>query len=914
MKIANKTNFHTEKTQNPHNLPIFGSKKIVKNIEDITKSEGTKLASTIAASIGTASIAINANSSNSDENEFRKKLAEKRNVFDSGLVQTTYSEADINLIVNTRKINPTLTDKVVDMTIVLCLGTFPRFSAIEIKNLVTAEKDNPVLLNKLVDSATVDKDGKKEYTYSSEEILKIMELAKDNPKLIERLVDEKIELPNGIIKPKHTSRFQFKSILNAYAQNPVVTEDLLNYNNLSAKEIEDIAKNLSPKFYQELNETLSEDVPDKILYIKKYSEIADALTCDIKDLGMSQKEALYTLFDRILQDSVVEIYRKHIPNFDNKINQLKMAIGMYKDNISTPIKIQNLFVANVLANNNPDTEEVLKNFDFAQYQKEGIPLKYSRDDFVAKINSLTKNLSTEEQDTVLQNFGLIRGYDDFDGLLTNKSFKNTSVSQKAQNAAKEIQKEIELFTHKNEVLTGDKKADKVLTGLVQGFPEFAFFVGKKQHDTHNYSVDIHTLKVLQSIMNNPHYLELSDKGKTILKMAVIMHDFGKKGGIRDAGHASLSSAYASAILQKFSFSDELNNRIIDIIENHHWFEEYNQGSTKAHDVAALCRNPEDFLMYKMFAKADFENVNDYFHFQCSDVNNQKEYEAFMENKMKPIQKELEKMRSKSNFVFDTKFMHNGEKFPRKTIIIDGEPVELKVLNFNELKDNENLQKYGFAPYVTKENAYFLVHMTLLSEFEDTLKLTQNLANRVAWSTSLIKNSSKNTVGRYGFIFNTEQANISLGYFENLSLGHRRNLQNFYNILFLEENAKFQIIPEVYKEKRVFLRDKLLESLKQKGIELTLDEYAKLAEYITSKKFLSQFNQDIVIGNKTIKSSVIKESLEEIKSSLFVGSGHNEVECVMPTVKGLYANVSRIEDCPQEFLKFAAAHNLPVVLM
>lgn len=893
-----------------------GLSKPQKIIESIIHPKNRKNESLAIASMGVASLAINSSKENSDYPELRKKLAEQKTLYANGEIHSLHKKEDINLIVELYKTNPDFVDKLINMTEKNFLGTFFRFNAIQIKNLVTAEKDNPVLLNKLIDSATTYTSGEKEYTYSSREILEIMEYAKAYPQLIEKLVDKKTTHKDGTVIPDYKKIFQFEFILESYAQNPIVTEDLLNHDNIMAREIFDIAKTLSSKFYNELNETLSEDVPNKILYIKKYSEIAKLINRDIKDLNMSQKEVLYTLFNSHLSDSIVKIYRKYIPNFDSKINQLKMATGRYKDNISTPVEKQKLFVTNILTNNNPEAEEVLKNFDFAQYQKEGIPLKYSRGDFVAKIEDLIKVLSPYEQEAVLQEFGLIRGHDDFDGLLTNKPLENDLVSIKAQNVIEEIKKEIELFTTKNEVLTGDEKADKILTGLVQGLPEFGFFTGKKQHSTHIYSVDIHTLKVLQSVINHPHYPELSDKGKTILKMSVLMHDFGKKGGVRDAGHASLSSAYASAILQKFPFSNELKNRIIDVIENHHWFEKYNQGYTKAHDVAGLCRNPEDFLIYTIFAKADFENVRPDFHIKLSEnVSNQKEYEVFMENKMKPIAKELEKMRSKSNFVFDTKFMHNGEKFPRKTIIIDGKPVELKVLNFNDLKKGENLQKYGFAPDVTKQNAHFLVHMPpFLSQFEDTLKLTQNLSNKVAWSTSLIKNNSKNTVEKYGFIFNAEQSNISLGYFENLSLGHHRNIQNFFNILFLEENDEFQIKTENYTEKRVFLRDKFLESLKRKGIDLTLEEYAKLAEYVASKRFLSQFNQDIIIGNKIIKSSVIKKSLEEVRTSLFTGPRHNEIECVMPTVKGLFAKASTIDECPHEFLKVAAIHDLPIVLM
>lgn len=914
MKIINKTKLTTIKQNITHKFSKICSDKVAQTLSNTKNWEMVKPATTATV---LASLAFNSTVEDYESSQLRDYLSKRElNYKELGVKKPFYTKDDIDLIIKIYKSNPKLVEKLINMEESSSIMSSPRFRATSIKNIVSKEPENPRLLNKIVDAATI-KDGKVvEYSYFADDILTIMDLSKENPELIERLVDQKKYYTDGSVTSRFKHIFAFEYMIKAYSKNPTVVDDLLNYDELIAREIADIATLLSPELYNDLKQTIPSESSDKALYIKKYADIIRLLKTELKDMDMNQKSILFLMFNEILSKSVINIYRKHYPQFDSKMNQLKMALGGYKDNISTNTEKQKLFVNNILVNNNPETEEFLKTFDFTQYGKTGLSLKYSRADFVAKINNLVQDLSEEEQDIVLQNFGLIRGHDDFDGLLTNKPFKNSLVSKEAQDSAKEIQKEIELFTQKNGVVSGNQKADEILTGLVQGLSEFAFFVGKKQHSTHKYSIDIHTLKVLQNVMNNPQYSKLSDKSKTIIKMSVLMHDFGKKGGVRDAGHASLSASYAAAILQKFPFSDSLKNRIIDVIENHHWFENYNKGITKALDVAALCRNPEDILIYEMFAKADLENVNDNFHFQCcSNVKNSKDYETYMKNKMQPIIEKFRELRSKSNFVFDTKFVQNGEKFPRKTVIVKGKPVKLKVLNFNELKAGESLQKYGFAPNVTKENAHFLVHTQgSISQFEDTLKLTQNLSNRVAWSTSLVKNDSKGTVEKFGFIFNTEQANISLGYFKNLSLGHHRNIQNFFNILFLEESKVHQTKVPFYKDIRVFLRDKFLESLEKNGIKLTSKEYAELAEYIISKNFLTQFNKDIQIGNKIIKFNDIQIGLEKARGSLFAGYSHNEVECIMPTVKGLFAKASNLEECPSEFIEFAAKYDLPIVLM
>lgn len=914
MKVTENTNLYTKKT---YTLPSFGSKKIIKNIETIAQSEGKKIASTAVASVGIASIAMGINNTTSDDNALRKKLAEQKNVFNSGVSLLVHTENDINLIVDMHKINPALVDKMIDMVVVNSLGTIPRFNAVTIKNLVMLAPENPELLDKLIDESCINVDSNIQYFYDRTDIVKIMELAKENPELIEKIVNKEKYFDDGTTIPVFKTFSEINKIYESYLKNPTVVEQILDYDGLDANEIKDIANTFSSEFYSELKTTIPKNSSKKANYMRFYLNIVNKINTDFRTMDWDVKKWLHTVCNEVLDKKTVGIFRKYNPDFDNKIDKLKFALGMYKSNISTPIEKQNLFVNNILANNNIEAEEVLKNFDFTQYGKSGLPLKYSRADFIDKINNLIKNLPENEQDIVLQNFGFMQGYNDYDGLLTNQPLENASVSKNAQNVAQNIQKEIELFTYNNEVVTGNEKVDKVLTSLLQGLPEFAFFVGKEQHNVHSYSVDIHTLKVLQSVMNNSNYSKLSDNGKTILKMSVIMHDFGKKGCVADEGHASLSSAYASAIMQKFSFNEELKNRILDVIEHHHWFESYNSGRIKPYNVALLCRQPEDILIYEIFAKADFESVSPDFHLKLLDgINTQEEYETYMQNKMKPVWEKFNEMRSNANFVFDTKFMQNGEKFPRKTVLINGKPTKLKVLDFNELEAGESLQKYGFEPNVTKENAHFFVHMPPhLGKLESTLLLTKNLANNVAWSMSLVKNDSNGTVQPYGLILNADQANISIGYFKNLSLGHHRNLEDFYNVLFINEcndNIKGKLAS--FKIGRMFLRDKFLEALKQRNIELSSEEYVELAEHLSKKKYFSQLNKDIVIGNKVIKFSDIQAGLIYARESLFQKALHNEVESIMPTVKGLFAKASKIEDCPQEFLELAAKYDLPIVLM
>ena len=677
-----------------------------------------------------------------------------------------------------------------------------------------------------------------------------------------------------------------------------------------ADQIKDIARALNLTNL-ELAEKLCTDKslkcpPDKIVDILSAFQL---INVDTKSLSLSQKiNTLGTISS--MDKTLLNLCRQYLPiDIDAKIAELTVSLGKKKDIINVSAAQQQMFVQNVMANNNQNTETVLKNFDFEQYGKQGLPLKYTREQFTVNVENLIKDLSPEEQQVILEHFGLIKGSAGFDGLPTNKPFNNEKVSPQVNEIAQKVQDEIETFTARNQINTGDATADNVLNGLIKGLPEFTSIVGKEQHGTHAYSVDIHTLKVLQSAMNNPLYEKLSDRDKTILKIAALCHDLGKRGGVVDTGHASSSAEYVTAILDKFPFPQGMKDRIIDIVDNHHWFEAYNTGSATAEDVAVRCRRPEDFMIYEILAKADFENVNKDFHISRSEgVTNQAEFDKFMQDKMEAIDEALTRMYSRANLVFDTQFMQNGEKFPRQTIEVDGEPTELKVLNLSDLKGNDSLQQYGFSTGVTKESARFTVHMTdpVIASMESVMILTQNSLNQSAWSTSLIKASNNRTYcnRKFGFVLDVDQANISEANYANTGSGCGKGLETFKRILFNANGSA-----------RTYVKDHLIKELSKKGVELNDNEYAQLSRFLVAKKYTTQITKNIKIGDKVINAKDLVECLEKSRDALFEGGDiHSEIVPINPRVKGLIAKVEKLEDCPEEFLKFAKLHNLPIILM
>ena len=768
------------------------------------------------------------------------------------------------------------------------------------------------------------------------------------------------------------------------SENEAIMVKFAEREDISLKDADKITSLLNErneKFINNLcNDKLTNVKPNRI---PEFIEMFDSFTRNLSNARNIQLAEQINLLNKLqsVPAEMKPLFAEHGYDIDYHINNLNKILGEKVPVVRVPSELQRGFLSAFLSNNNSVKENILKTHDFSQYGKEGIPLKYSRKDFCKNINTIISELTEDEQNILLKHFGLKKGqnYTDgtvsYDGILNNIKYENNNARTEVQNAGNKISEEIEKFTVKNESLFKDAELKKIFDAIIKGFPEFTEIIGKEQHNAHEYSVDIHTLKVLQDSMNNPLYSTLSDKDKTILKMSVLLHDIGKPGGIRDDAHANTSAYYTDGILEKFKFPTDVKDRITDIIQNHHWFGSYNMGLSSVEDVAVRCRYPEDFKIYQIMAKADLENVNKYFHLGniSGGATNQAEFDKYIEDKMKPIGHALNQVYARHNPVFYTRFIENGKLFPVEKIKIGNEEVELRVLDLNKLADNASLEQYGFPHGTTKENVRFLVHMTRpsIESLESVIRLTQNHLNHSTWSTSIIKPTRNITYENreYGFTFDTEQANFADAFYENISSGNNKTLESFRDILFgkilhysikklgidltQEERQQFSniIINKGYlqninedivigdktiNQKLVFeacggdswlyLRDIMLENLKKEGFDLSEKEYADLTKYLFSKKFITQITkpnlkgeltgQPVKVGIHSIPVKTLADCLNKTMDRLFDG-GHIQSEVIAfdPIPSAFLAKVDSLEQCHPNFLLAAKKYKdtIPVII-
>ena len=159
---------------------------------------------------------------------------------------------------------------------------------------------------------------------------------------------------------------------------------------------------------------------------------------------------------------------------------------------------------------------------------------------------------------------------------------------------------------------------------------------------------------------------------------------------------------------------------------------------------------------------------------------------------------------------------------------------------------------------------------------------------------------------------TPQANISEAYFKNSRSGTEKDLNRFKYFLF--GSRKELSVDGKTLDIRHWVKNHFIEEMRNKGYNLTDKEYSALSQYLFNKKYLSQINNDVQVGDKLISVEDLKDALAKSRDSLFEGNEHSEIIPLNPKVKGVFAKVENLEDCPQEFLEFAKEHELPVILM
>lgn len=340
----------------------------------------------------------------------------------------------------------------------------------------------------------------------------------------------------------------------------------------------------------------------------------------------------------------------------DKLNELKYEYSMYNSQYGKTEDLFKLFNEKNLELNTAGTttvkphqpksklitgtalDDALKNFNMKKYGKKGLPLKYSHDKFITDLNNKLKSLPDAERAQIMKELNL-KMQTDAGGKLELVDIPTLSAKPSSE-AAQKVLDILNKYAKQNEIQISDPALKAELENFIKDVPEFSFMIGKQQNSNHSYSLDSHTLQNLQKTLKYADEANLSDESKEILKMSVMLHDMGKQfkgSGVSDTGHAILSKQYAKDILERFDYPQAKKDKILNLIENHHWFKEFNKGNMSADDVVKMFG--EDLAMAKVMAKADLESVSDDFHLTILEPGKKlspAEYEKKINDKLNSI--------------------------------------------------------------------------------------------------------------------------------------------------------------------------------------------------------------------------------------------------------------------------------------
>lgn len=118
----------------------------------------------------------------------------------------------------------------------------------------------------------------------------------------------------------------------------------------------------------------------------------------------------------------------------------------------------------------------------------------------------------------------------------------------------------------------------------------------------------------------------------------------------------------------------------------------------------------------------------------------------------------------------------------------------------------------------------------------------------------------------------------------------------------------------------FLHERLISNLKDSGINLTDKEYVQLYKRICNKEYLDEITENIIINEKEIKSSTLKNAIMESHIKLTVqnlsGSNcNNEVTSIIDDVEAIFARVDRIDEIDIEVINLLKENpNLKLYLL
>lgn len=605
---------------------------------------------------------------------------------------------------------------------------------------------------------------------------------------------------------------------------------------------------------------------------------------------------------------ILDVLSKEIPKITDEnlkksliFSQKTLQKSIEKSIDAIPISQQEniIFWKNFLVSADRNNEVIIKNLteQLQNYNKTGLPLKYSRKRFLEDLKKELSKISKEKQEEILDKLDIEFKENDYDGFLNIEELDNKNI---AENNIKEICKK---FLLQNEILTEDQKTNVFLNSIIKAIPEFMNIIGRIQHEQHDFCLDIHILYVLSNVVNNPKFQELSNTDKMIAQMVALLHDIGKKSNEVDKNHEFMSAIISNDILNKFNISMNIKKRIIENIKNHNWLEQVNMNNMSAREAALHFRNSEDIKIAEIIAEADLKSINQRFY---------KMFVPTLSPAIDIIKNEITDFYSSGNVIFNTKITDLNkiptmryerkiiQKNPSGTLFREKKKTyELKVLDINKFSDSQDFRELGLS-VKDKKDIRILFHT---GDFEVMKNLTKPFNNSIICASIISPNKKATYNGsKIGMLLDTVNVNVINSNVENQVSGRTRDFSSF-----VEMSSE-----KIYR----FFQQKLFLSKLYAKYSIKADKYAEIYKELSKKNYITQI-EDITLSDGTVieKEDLISayKHMEDIMMKN-ADKKHNEINIYNPTLKGAIIIGKSLDGISTEILDFLEKENLPIIMM
>lgn len=156
----------------------------------------------------------------------------------------------------------------------------------------------------------------------------------------------------------------------------------------------------------------------------------------------------------------------------------------------------------------------------------------------------------------------------------------------------------------------NRKQNDLLTAVIKHIPEWRRLLGCKQHYTHDYSLDVHTLSVIKKMREFPNFKKINNYDKLILLYSALLHDIEKYENEVDPEHPARGAKKSSAILFRLGFDEVFINRVYLLIKHHQLLGLLAAGKIifSAEELLETFKCPELLDLQAMLSIADIKSV------------------------------------------------------------------------------------------------------------------------------------------------------------------------------------------------------------------------------------------------------------------------------------------------------------------